>query len=237
MDFLMSEINQPDTFVTFEEMTEKLVQEITHHIEAYNLFPTKISFVGHSLGNIIIRSALGHPEMRPFLDKIHTFLSLSGPHLGMLYPTSSLVSTGLWFMQKWKKSDSLLQLSLHDHPDPRQTFIYRLSQSEGLQHFKNILLVSSVQDHYVPYHSARIETCRAALKENSELAVAYREMIDNLLRPLEDRKDMNLIRYSVYHNLPSSANSFIGRAAHIAMLDSELFIEKLLLVSALDYFR
>ena len=48
---------------------------------------------------------------------------------------------------------------------------------------------------------------------------------------------MNLIRYSVYHNLPSSANSFIGRAAHIAMLDSELFIEKLLLVSALDYFR
>ena len=38
---------------------------------------------------------------------------------------------GLWFMQKWKKSDSLLQLSLHDHPDPRQTFIYRLSQSEG----------------------------------------------------------------------------------------------------------
>ena len=26
-------------------MTEKLVQEITHHIEAYNLFPTKIRFV------------------------------------------------------------------------------------------------------------------------------------------------------------------------------------------------
>lgn len=237
LDFLMSEINQLDTFVTFEEMTQKLVREITHHIEAFSLFPTKISFVGHSLGNIIIRSALSHPDMRPFLDKVHTFLSLSGPHLGMLYPTSSLVSTGLWFMQKWKKSDSLLQLSLHDHPDPRQTFIYKLSQSEGLQYFKNILLVSSVQDHYVPYHSARIEACRAASRENSELATAYREMIDNLLKPLEDRKDVNLIRYSVYHNLPSSANSFIGRAAHIAMLDSELFIEKLLLVSALDYFR
>ena len=38
---------QPDTFVTFEEMTEKLVQEITHHIEAYNLFPTKIRFVAY----------------------------------------------------------------------------------------------------------------------------------------------------------------------------------------------
>lgn len=44
-------------------------------------------------------------------------------------------------------------------------FIY----SSGLQYFKNILLVSSVQDHYVPYHSARIETCRAAMRENSEI--------------------------------------------------------------------
>ena len=39
--------SQPDTFVTFEEMTEKLVQEITHHIEAYNLFPTKLRFVSY----------------------------------------------------------------------------------------------------------------------------------------------------------------------------------------------
>ena len=52
------------------------------------------SFIGHSLGNIVIRSALTHPEMRHFVDKVHTLLSLSGPHLGMLYPTSSLVSTG-----------------------------------------------------------------------------------------------------------------------------------------------
>lgn len=37
--------SQPDTFVTFEEMTEKLVLEITHHIEAYSLLPTKIRFV------------------------------------------------------------------------------------------------------------------------------------------------------------------------------------------------
>ena len=46
-------------------------------------------------------------------------------------------------MQKWKKSDSLLQLSLHDHPDPRQTFIYRLSQSEGKcydQFISNVLV-------------------------------------------------------------------------------------------------
>ena len=34
-------------------------------------------------------------------------------------------------MQKWKKSGSLLQLSLKDHGDPRQSFLYRLSQKPG----------------------------------------------------------------------------------------------------------
>ena len=34
-------------------------------------------------------------------------------------------------MQKWKKSGSLLQLSLKDTSDPRQSFLYRLSQKPG----------------------------------------------------------------------------------------------------------
>jgi len=38
---------------------------------------------------------------------------------------------GMWLMQKWKKSGSLLQLSLKDHADPRQTFLYKLSQKTG----------------------------------------------------------------------------------------------------------
>jgi hypothetical protein len=32
----------------------------------------------------------------------------------------------MWIMQKWKKSGSLLQLSLKDHVDIRQTFLYNL---------------------------------------------------------------------------------------------------------------
>jgi hypothetical protein len=37
----------------------------------------------------------------------------------------------------------------------------------GLEFFKNILLVSSVQDRYVPYHSSRIELCKPALRDTS----------------------------------------------------------------------
>lgn len=35
----------------------------------------------------------------------------------------------------------------------------------GLQYFKNVVLVASPQDRYVPFHSARIEMCKNALKD------------------------------------------------------------------------
>lgn len=235
-EFLMSERNQGETFDDFETMTDRLVSEITYHIEVYGLKPSKISFIGHSLGNIIIRSALARPEMKPYLNQLYTFLSLSGPHLGTLYNNSGLVNMGMWFMQKWKKSGSLLQLALKDTIDVRQSFLYRLSKQPGLEYFQNVLLFGSSQDRYVPLHSARIELCKAALKDTSPQGVAYREMVANLLQPIISKPGVVFLRYDVHHALPSSANSLIGRAAHIAVLDSELFIEKFMVVCGLKYF-
>uniref|UniRef100_T1J2Y8 DUF676 domain-containing protein n=1 Tax=Strigamia maritima TaxID=126957 RepID=T1J2Y8_STRMM len=230
LDFLMSEHNQGDTFSGFETMTDKLISEIISHIQMYSINPSKISFIGHSLGNIIIRSALTRPEMKPWLSHLHTFLSLSGPHLGTLYNNSGLVNMGMWFMQKWKKSGSLLQLAMKDAPNLRQTFLYKLSQKPGLEYFKNVLLFGSSQDRYVPIHSARIELCKAALKDITVQGNAYREMVHNLLEPALTKTDMTFIRYDVHHALPNTPNSLIGRAAHIAVLDSELFIEKFLTI-------
>ncbi|XP_014402850.1 PREDICTED: protein FAM135A isoform X7 [Myotis brandtii] len=143
---------------------------------------------------------------------------------------------GLWFMQKWKKSGSLLQLTCRDHSDPRQTFLYKLSNKAGLHYFKNVVLVGSLQDRYVPYHSARIEMCKTALKDKQSGQI-YSEMIHNLLRPILQSKDCNLVRYNVINALPNTADSLIGRAAHIAVLDSEIFLEKFFLVAALKYFQ
>uniref|UniRef100_A0A674CND7 Family with sequence similarity 135 member B n=1 Tax=Salmo trutta TaxID=8032 RepID=A0A674CND7_SALTR len=236
LDFLMSERNQIDTFADFDTMTDRLIDEIIQHIQLYNLTVGRISFIGHSLGNVIIRSVLTRPRFRCYLVKLHTFLSLSGPHLGTLYNNSTLVSTGLWLMQKLKKSGSLLQLTCRDHTDPRKTFLYLLSQKPGLQFFKNVVLVASPQDRYVPFHSARIEMCRTALKDRTTGPV-YTEMINNLLQPLVGAKDCRLIRQNVFHALPNTANTLIGRAAHIAVLDSELFLEKFFLVAGLNYFK
>uniref|UniRef100_A0A671TAC5 Protein FAM135B-like n=1 Tax=Sinocyclocheilus anshuiensis TaxID=1608454 RepID=A0A671TAC5_9TELE len=236
LDFLMSERNQTDTFADFDTMTDRLLDEIIQHIQLYNLTIHRISFIGHSLGNVIIRSVLTRPRFRCYLCKLHTFLSLSGPHLGTLYNNSTLVSTGLWLMQKLKKSGSLLQLTFRDHTDPRQTFLYMLSKKPGLQFFRNVVLVASPQDRYVPFHSARIEMCRTALKDRTTGPV-YTEMINNLLQPLLSAPNCRLIRQNVFHALPNTANTLIGRAAHIAVLDSELFLEKFLLVAGLNYFK
>lgn len=96
LEFLMSERNQGDTFSDFDAMTDRLVSEILYHIESCGLNPARISFVAHSLGTIIVRSALARPKMRPLLPRLHTFLSLSGPHLGTLYNNSGLVNMGEW---------------------------------------------------------------------------------------------------------------------------------------------
>ena len=46
-----------------------------------------------------------------------------------------------------------------------QTYLYSLSRAPGLSSFKNILLVASQQDKYVPFASARMEMIRPALKD------------------------------------------------------------------------
>jgi hypothetical protein len=95
MDFLMSEQNQENTFDDIEVMTKGLIKEINDYIDLFGMDPERISFVGHSLGNLIIRSAVAHEDFKPLVNRLHTYLSLSGPHLGTLYNSSGLVNMGI----------------------------------------------------------------------------------------------------------------------------------------------
>ena len=62
----------------------------------------RLTFIGHSLGGLIIRAAL--PYLEKYKDKMHGFLTLCSPHLGYMYKTSKLFSTGMWVLKSWKKS-------------------------------------------------------------------------------------------------------------------------------------
>lgn len=61
----------------------------------------RLSFIGHSLGGLIIRSAL--PYLEEFKDKMHLFMTLSSPHLGYMYHQSKLVDAGKKTCQEIKR--------------------------------------------------------------------------------------------------------------------------------------
>lgn len=85
------------------------------------------------------------------------FITLSSPHLGYMYNQSTIIDAGMWFLKTWKKSICLQQLRMTDQKDIEQCKLYKLSQEKGLEWFKNIIFVSSYQDMYAPFDSARIQ--------------------------------------------------------------------------------
>ena len=229
--FLMSSANQGDTFCDFNLMTDRLLEEILEHVRDMPTPPSKVSFIGHSLGSIIVRSLVTRPEFASLNPKLHLYMSICGPHLGTKYQ-NGIISIGMWAVRKWYNSKSLLQLSLKDAPNPCDSFLYQLSEAPSLEGFRHIILLASPQDKYVPYHSAKISTLSRDAGFQSSVSL---RIMQNILEPLR-RARVNLVRMSVDHAIPTSANSVIGRAAHIAMLDNELFIRKVVTLHLTQYF-
>lgn len=131
-----------------------------------------------------MRAAL--PYLEKFKDKMHGYLTLCTPHLGYMYKSSKIFNAGLWVLKKWRKSTCLQQLSMTDHKEIEKTALFELSKSEGFAWFKHIILVSSFQDQYAPFDSARIQICSDAAKDIVK-GNAYIQMVNNLLSniPLE----------------------------------------------------
>ncbi|XP_028228306.1 uncharacterized protein LOC114409159 isoform X3 [Glycine soja] len=90
VEFLMSEANEDKTFGDFREMGHRLAKEVIAFLKSKmdkasrygSLGDIRLSFVGHSIGNLIIRTAIADSIMEPFLCHLHTYVSVSGPHLG-----------------------------------------------------------------------------------------------------------------------------------------------------------
>ena len=158
--FLMSSANEEHTEGDITEMGVRLAQEINTHINQYCPGNSlgKISIIAHSLGGLISRAAL--PYLEEHKAKMFNFITLSSPHLGYMYNSSTLIDAGMWFLKTWKKSLCLQQLRMTDYDSSgnlETCKLYKLSQEKGLEWFKNIIFVSSYQDMYAPFDSARIQ--------------------------------------------------------------------------------
>lgn len=79
--------------------------EITEFIKENSLNIGRLSFIGHSLGGIIIRASLKY--LMAFKDKMHLYISLSSPHLGYMYNSNRIIDAGMWVLKKWSKSKCL----------------------------------------------------------------------------------------------------------------------------------
>ena len=73
---------------------------------------SKLTFIGHSLGGIIVREALKH--LNSYKRYFHGYISLGSAHLGYMYNSTSIIDAGMWLIKKFKQSTSLKQLSMTD---------------------------------------------------------------------------------------------------------------------------
>ena len=87
---------------------------------------TRISIVGYSIGSLIARTIIELEGFTPYLNRLHTFLSISGPNLGTVFH-NNLYSIGSWILMKITRSKAIEELEMKDSTDIENTFLYKLS--------------------------------------------------------------------------------------------------------------
>ena len=113
--------------INLSNEVRKYIKEWCLSRDGKTLLLKKVTFIGHSLGGLIIRSAL--PHLEEYKDYFHGYMSLGSPHLGYMYNSTSLFNAGMWVLKSLRKSQCLQQLSMTDNTQKNQTFLYKLSKT------------------------------------------------------------------------------------------------------------
>ena len=103
-------------------------------------------------------------------------------------------------------------------------WIFKETENNALEQFKNIILVSSPQDNYSPYESSRIQISDKLRKEKN--APNYIKMAENILNKVKTKK-ITRVDIDMYFT-ESNLDSMIGRAAHICQIDNLQVIQMLI---------
>ena len=79
--FFRSEANEENTRDKIELLGMRFAEEVRNFMDAYSFYnDIEISFIGHSLGGLIVRAAL--PLLGDFKAYFKSFISMSSPHCG-----------------------------------------------------------------------------------------------------------------------------------------------------------
>lgn len=84
----------------------------------------------------------------------------------------------------------LHELDLDDADDPRETALYRLSFSPGLERFRTIVFAANPRDGFVPLHSASVRLAPPGMdSSDSRTKKASAEMAEMLMSKVGDALD------------------------------------------------
>ena len=219
---LLSTANEGLTDDDVMLMGQRLAEEVRSYLKTQgNVAYLKVSFIGHSLGGLIVRAAV--PLLQEYQYAMNVYMSLGTPHLGYVESGSTLVSTGLWFLQAWGQSLALKQLAGKDSSQLTETFIWRLAGNQSLARFRSVLLVASHQDSYVPFDSARLEV---SPQTDPKRSAHLTRMADLALSGLRTSQ-----LHRVDAVIPAAGqllDNWLGRTAHVQLLESPTVIAALL---------
>jgi hypothetical protein len=222
--FMVSSSNEDNTDGDLNEMGIRLAQEVINFIQDWcpGAALGRLSFVGYSIGGIIVRASL--PLLHEYYDKFYTFLSLSVAHFGFMDQQSPIFNSAVYMLTKWRKCTLLEQLCLSDAPELKDTYLAKLCKTKGLEHFQWICLVSSKQDNYSPSKSSRMEMDPAWEKSPSK--EVYASMVRSLWGPIQPER---VLRIRAHFNLPEkNVDAMIGRVAHIRFIECQPIMRMLI---------
>jgi hypothetical protein len=219
---LLSTANEGRTDDDILLMGQRLASEVRAYLTSQgNVGYLKLSFIGHSLGGLIVRAAI--PELQEYQYALNAYMSLGTPHLGYVESGSTLIATGLWVLQTWGRSLALKQLAGKDGKKITDTLLWKLAVNQSLARFRSVLLVASHQDSYVPYDSARLEV---SPQSDPQRSINLTRMADAALSGF---------RTSQLHRIdaviPATGqllDNWLGRTAHVQLLESPTAIAALL---------
>ena len=90
----------------------------------------QISFIGHSIGSVILQLAIRNPLLQNYQSCYHLFLSLNSPHLGVQFSskTHEWGKKVLSLVSSYAVVDELL---LKDGNDSKNSLLYRMALTSG----------------------------------------------------------------------------------------------------------
>ena len=168
------------------------------------------------MGGVIAREAMTH--LLDYSDKFYAYCSFATPHLGILN-SKIHIKFGLWISEIFNTYECLTQLRMKDALEIEDTYLFKLSQKEGLEHFEHVMFFTSHQDTLVPYYSSRVQVFKDDLE--SPHTNKLLEMNQNIL----ERCSKGVTRVDVDFKIESGTfNSLIGRTAHLLFTSDQSFL-------------